>query len=231
MIASVKSAFADSVFRLLLYAAYRASQDITLFNRLDTLRSTALFAREHMSGAQPFRSRWAVIDYALAEAPKDGLCLEFGVFRGASLNYLAKRRAGPVHGFDTFTGLPEDWRSGYPRGKFDLSGERPPRFRKNAVIHRGLFSETLPRFVEAHPDKAAFIHIDADLYSAAADVLRLLSGQIVPGTVILFDEYFNHPGWEQGEHKAYMEFLELTGKEGRYLAYNSAGEQVAVAID
>ena len=227
----IRRAIGSYLKGLFLYIVRPAAQDIALYHRFEALRQSARFASEHLSRAQPFRSRWAVMDYALANALQDGLCLEFGVYRGASLNYLAKRRPGPVHGFDTFTGLPEDWRPGYPRGKFDLSGERPPRFHKNAVIHRGLFSETLPEFVEAHPDKVAFIHIDADLYSAAADVLRLLSGQIVPGTVILFDEYFNHPGWEHGEHKAYMEFLELTGKKGRYLAYNSAGEQVVVVID
>ena len=40
----------------------------------------------------------------------NGLFLEFGVYNGSSINILSKLRPNKIfHGFDTFTGLPEDW--------------------------------------------------------------------------------------------------------------------------
>jgi hypothetical protein len=48
--------------------------------------------------------------------------------------------------------------------------------------------------------------------------------------VLLFDEYFNFPGGEQHEHKAFTEFIERTGHGFEYLAYNSLHEQVLVRL-
>ena len=38
-----------------------------------------------------------------------GLTLECGVYFGRSLRLIAARTPGPVHGFDSFEGLPEAW--------------------------------------------------------------------------------------------------------------------------
>ena len=65
---------------------------------------------------------------------------------------------------------------------------------------------------ESHPwgrgyflEKASsFLHIDSDLYSSARTVLFLLHEQIVSGTIIEFDEYFNYPNWKQHEYKAFQ---------------------------
>jgi hypothetical protein len=54
--------------------------------------------------------------------------------------------------------------------------------------------------------------------------------RIHAGTVIVFDEYFNYPGWQNHEHKAFLEFLDASGHGCRYIAYNKLGEQVAVVI-
>jgi hypothetical protein len=48
--------------------------------------------------------------------------------------------------------------------------------------------------------------------------------------VVPLDEYFNFPGWEQHEHKAFTEFIERTGHGFEYLAYNSLHEQVLVRL-
>lgn len=54
-----------------------------------------------------------------------GSWLEFGVWEGATLNGVADYRkvncdanAAPVFGFDTFTGLPEDWGAFRPTVSF-----------------------------------------------------------------------------------------------------------------
>jgi hypothetical protein len=50
----------------------------------------------------------------------------------------------------------------------------------------------------------------------------------VPGTVILFDEYFNFPNWEQHEYKAFQEFVASHGVTYTYLGF--ARQQVAVRV-
>ena len=57
-----------------------------------------------------------------ASSTHDGVVCELGVYRGQSLNEIARHYAPEkVHGFDTFTGLPEFWRDGFPEGSFDVS--------------------------------------------------------------------------------------------------------------
>jgi hypothetical protein len=51
----------------------------------------------------------------------------------------------------------------------------------------------------------------------------------VPGTIIVFDEYFNYPNWEEHEYKAFQEFIGESGLGYRYLGF--ARQQVAVRIE
>jgi hypothetical protein len=77
----------------------------------------------------------------------------------------------------------------------------------------------------------AFIHIDCDLYSATKTVLAQLAPMLVEGTVIVFDEYFNYPGWQQGEFKAFAEFIASHDRLGYdYIGYIRNGGQVAVRL-
>ena len=60
-------------------------------------------------------SGYMVLTYVLSSITPltPGLWLEFGVFKGSSLNMTADARmkhdGGKVHGFDSFEGLPTDW--------------------------------------------------------------------------------------------------------------------------
>jgi hypothetical protein len=72
------------------------------------------------------------------------------------------------------------------------------------------------------------MHIDCDLYSSTVDILTGLVKHMRPGTVVLFDEYFNYPGWERHEFKAWKEFVSAHGVKYEYLAY--ARQQVLVRI-
>jgi hypothetical protein len=54
--------------------------------------------------------------------------------------------------------------------------------------------------------------------------------RIKSGTVIVFDEYFNYPGWQGGAFKAFKEFIAYSGLSYEYLTYNRLHEQVAVQI-
>lgn len=154
----------------------------------------------------------------LKDRISEGLILEFGVNRGGSINQIAKLFPNrQIYGFDTFTGLPEDWVI-LPKGEFDLGGKLP-RVEKNVKLIKGLIQETLPIFKKEHDEKIAFIHIDTDLYSSAKTILTELKDQI-NDTHILFDEYWNFPNWKQEEYKAFMEFIEETGLKFKYIAHN-----------
>ena len=113
-----------------------------------------------------------------------------------TLNFIASLLPGQIHGFDSFEGLPEDWRQGHEKGTFAVG--HLPRVRPNVRLYKGWFEDTLPAFREQYPGPVAFLHLDADLYSSTKTVLDILGEGIVPGTVIAFDEFFNYPGWRKG---------------------------------
>ena len=154
----------------------------------------------------------------------DGHVLEFGVFRGRSIAVLAAAfPAHRVHGFDTFTGLPQDWRRGpgdvYPTGHFGL--ERLPDVADNVRLWPGEFATSLPAWRAAHPGPVGFVHVDCDLHASTRTVLDLLDDRIVPGTVLVFDELCDwtdsgvYPAWRDGEWRALDEWLKRTGRNFR----------------
>ena len=104
-----------------------------------------------------------------------------------------------------------------------------PQVNENVRLVKGWFNETLPAFVKEHAEPCAFIHVDCDLYSSTKTIFDNLKNQIVSGTVIAFDEYFNYPGWQEGEYKAFMEYVEENNIEFEYIARTDY-EQVAVRI-
>ena len=195
-----------------------------------TQTTTAKYRAARMGGARPCSSREEVLDAALDRLPRDGLVCEFGVFEAWSINRIADRLPGrTVYGFDSFEGLPERWRESFGPGAFSTGGHLP-RVRPNVSLVKGWFDATLPAFAAAHPGPVALLHVDCDLYSSTRCVLEQLGGRLVPGSVIVFDEYFNYPGWEEHEFRAFAEFVARRRLRYEYLAYNRLHEQVAVRV-
>jgi hypothetical protein len=136
---------------------------------------------------------------------KNGLHLEFGVATGNTINYISKFTK-IVHGFDSFEGLPEDWREGFEKGKFSRNGELP-NVEKNVILIKGLFQETLKNFLINENKKISFIHIDCDLYSSTKYVLDECLPYFDDSCLIIFDELVNYKGYQDGELKALDEFI------------------------
>jgi predicted O-methyltransferase YrrM len=135
----------------------------------------------------------------------------------------------PVFGFDSFNGLPEDWNADHRRGKF---AQAVPSVQPNVELIVGLFAKTLPQFLKERSDQqVSLLHIDCDLYSSTKVIFEELSSRIVPGTVIIFDEYFNYPGWQQHEFKAFQEFVFSRSLKYSYIGFNRSHAQVTVVID
>lgn len=172
-----------------------------------------------------------MLAYSLSMVPKDrdGLYCEFGVESGTTINFIASQTARTIHGFDSFEGLPEDWRPGFPAGTFKL--KELPKVRANVELHKGWFDQSIAPFKAKFSEPVVFLHMDADLYSSTKTTLDLLADRIIPGTIIQFDEFFNYPGWRQGEYKAFMEFVNDYKITHEYIGYTGGtGEQVAVRI-
>lgn len=193
------------------------------------LNKSVDYIESDMPQAMGFDTQKELIVYALNNTQVSGYYLEFGVFTGGTMRYMAKRKPDVVfHGFDSFEGLPEDW-TGLPFAKktFSIRGGLP-KVPNNVILHKGWFNETLPQWCKVNYDKIAFMHIDCDLYSSTVDILENLVNHLQVGTVVLFDEYFNYPNWENHEFKAWKEFVVKYHIQYEYIGY--ARQQVAVRI-
>lgn len=166
------------------------------------------------------------------------LWLEFGVFSGKTINYISQFTNKKVYGFDSFLGLPEDWRSGFNKGTFNMNGNLP-KVNDNVTLISGWFEDTLEIFTKYKTEKVSFIHIDCDIYSSAKYVLNTLKNSMNKNCIILFDELVNYPGYdgETGELKALYEFIEennikyeWVGMNGKIEMFNPSYENEQVAI-
>ena len=136
-----------------------------------------------------------------------GLILEFGVYKATLTNFMAKRVGRrTIYGFDTFTGLPEDWGTA-KRGTFNLDGVLP-EVEKNVQLIKGNIKDTLPKFFSVIAAPVALAYIDTDLYSSAKVIMEqlLINKRIIKGTIIVFDEMFGHEGYEEHEYAVWQEY-------------------------
>ena len=144
---------------------------------------------------------------------------EFGVREGRSLKWLIEEYPTQViHAFDSWEGLPEEWNHG--TGTVDDMSCTPPE---------------VPDHTN-NPGPVSFLHMDADIYSSTKEVLGSLDDQIVPGTVITFDEFCNFrlsgkmSKWQDQEFLALVEWLDQFAREIKPLNRNWAYQASCVVI-
>ena len=218
-------------YRRLIHKYFLA--DLMFDLRMDAKRDTVAYITPHLKTAMLFADRYALLTYAvkLAKATTPtGLVCEFGVAGGKTLRHIADLWGGPVHGFDSFEGLPEDWTgTAEQAGRFDLKGKLP-KLAPNATLHVGWFEKSLTPFLVTHAGPAALLHLDADLYSSTKTVLEAMRNRIAPGTVIVFDEYYNYPNWREHEFKAFQEFVTDAELAYKYVGFSTLQGQAAVQI-
>lgn len=208
----------------------QARRDILFAADQRNAREAADFVAESMPMARAFKTPREILEYALGLSERSGAALEFGVHTGTSLRTIRDNRegVGNIWGFDSFEGLPEDWRSGFPQGAFKTPGV-PEVAGANFVV--GWFAETLPGWLEENPTLAVdFLHIDCDLYSSTKTVLEHVGPRLHPGSIVVFDEFFNYTGWRDHEFRAWSEYWRDFGVSFEYIAYCHRSEQVVVRI-
>jgi O-methyltransferase len=139
-----------------------------------------------------YNKRYKLYQYIIE---KEGLneinYLEFGVADGFSFTWWMTKNTHPgsrFFGFDTFTGLPEDF-GPYKKGTFN-SGSIPAIKDERGKFYQGLFQQTLPGFLKEFDNtKRKVIMLDADLYTATLYTLTSLAPYLKKGDLIFFDEF------------------------------------------
>lgn len=163
-----------------------------------------------------------------------GDIVELGVYRGTTLmnwaNFLEIRNMGDrqkqVFGFDNFAGFEElhekdgkktelKTEGSYDSEVFEeilkdalriFDSDRFIPYKPRVKLIKGDINETLPEFIQNNPGlRVCLAHFDCDLYEPTMTGLKCLWDLVVPGGVVLFDEYGIRP-WE-GESKAVDEFF------------------------
>jgi len=207
-------------------------------------QSSAEYAVQNMSKAMVLLDRPALYDYCIERIKEkspvyNGLrnqtqetILEFGVYKGASINYFAKRLPGvKLVGFDSFEGLEEDWTGTFlGRNALTVHGVLP-RVMKNVELRKGWFVDTLPTYLSESREKQAFytlINIDCDTYKPTKFILEQLESHMHPGLIIIFDEYFNYINWPEHEFMAFAEFTKKRNIKYNYIAFTDI---TAVAVE
>lgn len=162
---------------------------------------------------------------------KDGLNIELGVFKGETINFLSSKFENKFYGFDSFVGLQQNWlgHSGLVNS-FNLKGIKP-KVNKNCVLIKGFVEDTLPEFKKKFTNyKINFLHIDLDLYDPVLFSLDCLKEMIVPGTIIVFDEYLGFPGWRVGEYGAFQKFVNDNNISYDYIGFSGSKTNVQSAV-
>ena len=142
--------------------------------------------------------RWA--RYA-AHLPGD--FAECGVYKGGTAFLIAraleeKRADKRLHLFDTFAGMPDTTKpetDGHATGDFGDTSLESVRalvapYAARTAFHPGFIPETFSAVRDA---RFAFVHVDVDIYQTSHDCCAFFYERLVPGGVVLFDDYgFNY---------------------------------------
>ena len=174
-----------------------------------------------------FFNRYSFFDAVIALTDNSRPFYEFGVWKGISFRYLINTfKKG--FGFDTFTGLPEEWHN-VPKGQYSAFGEVPKINGGEFIV--GKFEDTLPKFFSKKKPIASLINFDADLYSSTLCALNHSNKVIDEKTILVFDEFIINNRWEEDEFKALNEFCDNLGFSYEVIAISFFTKQVAVRLN
>ncbi|WP_431470579.1 TylF/MycF/NovP-related O-methyltransferase [Sphingosinithalassobacter sp. LHW66-3] len=170
-----------------------------------------------------------------------GALVELGVYKGASLMRFAMYRAllehegsREIHGLDAFGAFPRDGvddasdrdfieRFEGERGEGIARATLAQLFAEKAIgnvhLHEGNVFETLPDLLARKPElRVALLHLDMDVYEPTAFAIEQLFPHMVPGGLILFDDY----GLVAGATRAAEELVAREGLKLEKLPYHVA---------
>ena len=167
----------------------------------------------HMISASPIYklyTLWQMIPHVKA---LKGIIAEVGVFRGGSAKVIAEslKRCGDGSMFllfDTFGGMPPtDKRyDAHNEGDFKNTSLAEVNERLKEYLHIAPFPGFFPDTAkELESSQFKFVHIDVDIYKSVWDCCEWFYERMVPGGIMLFDDYGTHSC--AGAKKAVDEFF------------------------
>lgn len=174
----------------------------------------------------------------------EGDIVECGVGWGWSFLYFAllsrlENNGRHLWGFDSFQGFPEpsdedkslrnpkkgEWKTDLNSvyKLLEESGLDKQFIRYQVTLVEGFFEKTLDNYAG---EKIAVLHADADLYQSYKTIYDMLFEKVVPGGIILFDEYMNTfefnkwPGAKKAIDETFLKHCELCRDKtsGKYFA-------------
>lgn len=177
-----------------------------------------LVPRYTMVSAERLKKLYA-LGAELGRGDIKGAVVECGVWNGGSSAIVAAglKSAGdsdrPFWLFDSFEGLPQPTekdeakvRENYFPGWCTGGVERVREAHRlvghsleSTTIVPGWFDDTLANHAEA-VGPIALLHVDADWYDSVTTVLRTFYGQVVPGGIVVIDDYDNWSGCRKAVH-------------------------------
>lgn len=157
--------------------------------------------------------------------PVHGVIVEVGVYKGGSAWYLAQlasKRQVELHLFDTFSGIPE-------KSSIDTHdiGDFGDTHLKDVVealkdvadlveYHVGVFPFTIPPEWFGCDPFISFIHADADQHATTATIARMAKNLLLPGGIVLFDDYGCLDGATRAVNEAFNVEIQLTPQGKAY---------------
>ena len=176
-----------------------------------------------LAGGQKARDRFDVLSIAAGKTRSiPGRAMEFGVFQGITLRHIAAA-IGPnrrLTGFDTFQGLPDDWGQLLPKGTFATN---VPSLKglSNVNLEVGRIEDTLPVFLASLSEPVSLLHIDVPYYDINVFILERVLPRMSEGSVVVFDEYYGYPSYEDHEFRAWSEIRTRFNLVAPPVAYSS----------
>lgn len=163
------------------------------------------------------------------------LLLDLGVWIGWSTRLMSDASHRMVYGFDTFSGLVEDWQLEdriIKRGTFSLSEPMAQRLIRDTGVSfhdgvpaalgrtvkfiRGSTYNTLAPFLADRPAAPIrLFHMDLDTYESCLHALETCKHHFIRGSILVFDEYLV----TNGEMRAFYDFQRRYGIEWEYRAW------------
>ena len=179
---------------------------------------------------------WGLIEATrfIARHGIEGDIVECGVWRGGSIQAVALTLASlgstsrHLHLFDTFEGMPppglEDrrWDGAAAKDLLEASARDRPVWAHASLddvrqgmsevdypddrihFHKGMVEDTIPAQA---PDKIALLRLDTDWYASTLHELEQLYDRLVPGGLLIIDDY----GYWKGSRQATDEFIAARG--------------------
>lgn len=163
-----------------------------------------------------FPRQRSIYDLLARSLDLPGDIAEVGVYKGgtaATILTTAAHTNKTTYLFDTFTGLPAPTEfDTHKQGDFDdTSLEQVTESLKefpNKYLLKGFFPTVLREQTQVHniyDTRFCFVHIDVDLYQCVRDCLEFFWPRLVPGGVLVSDDYEWHG--TPGATKALDEFF------------------------